>query len=252
MSVATTPRLRMFAGPNGSGKSTIKSYVSRFIDPKLFGYYINPDEFEKAIKRFGFLDFTNFNLQIDRSEVLDFFQQSGWLNKVGLAAEIARLDFRDNKLDFSRVEVNSYFASVASDLIRRRLLLSQQTFTCETVMSAPDKVEFLAAAQRAGFRTYLYYVATEDPAINISRVEIRVKEGGHNVPADKITTRYYRSLDLLWEAIKYSSRAYVFDNSAAEAELIAEITDAQKIELKTDNVPAWFVKYVLDKIDDEQ
>lgn len=252
MSVATTPRLRMFAGPNGSGKSTIKAYVSRFIDPKLFGYYINPDELEKAVKRFGFLDFTNFNLRVDRSEVLGFFQQSGWLNKLGLAADVARLDFSNNKLDFSRVAVNSYFASVASDLIRRRLLLSQQTFTIETVMSAPDKVEFLAEAQRAGFRTYLYYVATEDPAINISRVEIRVREGGHDVPADKITTRYYRSLDLLWEAIEYSSRAYVFDNSAAEAEWIAEITDAEEIELKTDNVPAWFVKYVLDKIDDGQ
>lgn len=249
MSVATIPRLRMFAGPNGSGKSTIKLYVSRFLDPKLFGYYINPDEFEKAIRRSGFLDFTNFHLEIGKSEVLNFFQQSSWLNDVGLAADVARLDFSDNKLDFSRVEVNSYFASVASDFIRRKLLLSQQTFTFETVMSAPDKVEFLAAAQRAGFRTYLYYVATEDPAINISRVETRVKAGGHDVPADKIEKRYYRSLDLLWEAIKYSSRAYVFDNSAAAAELIAEITDAEKIELKTDNVPAWFVRYVLDKID---
>lgn len=168
---------------------------------------------------------------------------------MGLAAELAGLDFSGNKLDFSRVEVNSYLASVASDFIRRKLLLSQQTFTFETVMSARDKVEFLAAAQGAGYRTYLYYVATEDPAINISRVENRVKGGGHDVPADKITTRYYRSLELLWEAIKYSNRAYIFDNSAIEAELIAEITNAEKIELRTDSVPAWFKRYVLDKID---
>lgn len=253
MSVATTTRLRMFAGPNGSGKSTIKntikSHVRKTTDEKLFGHYINPDEFEKAIKQSGFLDFNNFNLEIDESEVLNFFRKSDWLKKVDLTAEIAKLDFSENKLNFSRVEVNSYFASVVSDFIRRKLLLSQQTFTFETVMSSPDKVEFLAKAQSSGYRTYLYYVATEDPAINISRVEIRVKAGGHNVPADKITTRYYRSLELLWEAIKYSNRAYIFDNSTAESELIAEITNAKNIELRTDNVPAWFKKYVLDKID---
>lgn len=248
MSVAP-PRLRMFAGPNGSGKSTIKAYVSRVISEKLFGYYINPDEFEQTIKRAGFFDFKDFNLDIDGSEALAFFQASDWLKQVGLAAEVARLGVSGSRLDFSQVSVNSYFASVASDLIRRRLLLSQKTFTFETVMSAPDKVEFLAAAQRAGYRTYLYYVATEDPAINVSRVALRVKAGGHDVPADKIETRYYRSLGLLWDAIKYANRAYIFDNSAAQSELVAEITGAAKIELKTDNVPAWFKRYVLDKID---
>lgn len=247
MSADTIPRLRMFAGPNGSGKSTIKLYVSEIITERLFGYYINPDEFEKAIKQSGFLDFNNFNLAIDETDVIDFFQKSDWLKQVGLTEEVAKLTFRNNKLNFSKVKVNSYLASVASDFIRRKLLLSQQTFTFETVMSSPDKVAFLAEAQSSGYRTYLYYVATEDPLINISRVGIRVREGGHNVPADKITPRYYRSLELLWEAIKYSNRAYIFDNSSV-SELIAEITNASTIEIKADNVPVWFKKYVLDKI----
>ncbi len=249
MSVSKPPRLRMFAGPNGSGKSTIKSSVSEIIGEKLFGYYINPDEFEKTIEQSGFLDFSSFNLEIDESEVLEFFQKSDWLKKVGLTAEIAKLDFNENKLDFSEVKVNSYFASVASDFIRHKLLASQQTFTFETVMSAPDKAEFLAKAQTAGYRTYLYYVATEDAEINISRVENRVKEGGHNVPVDKIISRYERSLDLLWEAIKHTDRAYIFDNSSEKVMWIAEITDATSIKIKADNVPKWFKKYVLDKID---
>lgn len=248
MSNATIPRLRMFAGPNGSGKSTIKLFVSKIISEKLFGYYINPDEFEKSIKRSGFLDFNDFNLKIDENEALDFFQKSDWLKKEGLTAEIAKLSFSENRLNFTGVAVNSYLASVASDFVRRKLLASRQTFTFETVMSASNKVEFLAEAQAAGYRTYLYYVATEDPEINISRVGIRVKAGGHNVPSDKITSRYYRSLDALWEAIKHCNRAYIFDNSAAESEWVAEVTDAKTIELKTDVAPVWFKKYVLDKI----
>jgi len=42
-------------------------------------------------------------------------------------------------------------------------------------MSSPDKVNFLHRAKDAGFRVYLYYVATENPEINISRVAHRVK-----------------------------------------------------------------------------
>ena len=242
------PRLRMFAGPNGSGKSTIKIFVGNVINEKLFGHYINPDEFEKSIKESGFLDFNRFNLTIDESEILSFFQKSEWLKNEGLATEAAKLGFSGNRLDFTGVTVNSYLASVASDFTRRKLLASKQNFTFETVMSASDKVDFLAEAQTVGYRTYLYYVATEDPEINVSRVKIRVGEGGHNVPPDKIEPRYYRSLEFLWEAIKHCNRAYIFDNSGDEAEWVAQITESKKIEIKTDTAPAWFVKYVLDKI----
>lgn len=128
MSAGNVPRLRMFAGPNGSGKSTIKSYVGKAVGERLFGYYINPDEFEKEVRESGFLDFNNFNLKVEATEVLGFFQHSEWLKKVGLTDRIAKLEFSDNKLNFIRAEVNSYFASVASDFIRRKLLLSQQGF----------------------------------------------------------------------------------------------------------------------------
>ncbi len=74
------------------------------------------------------------------------------------------------------------------------------------------------------------------------------KKAARDVPADKITTRYFRSLDLLWEAIKFTNRAFIFDNSGSEVVFLAEITDAESLELKVDSVPRWFEKYVLDKI----
>lgn len=83
---------------------------------------------------------------------------------------------------------------------------------------------------------------TEDPAINISRVRYRVKMGGHSVPEDKIVSRYKRSLDLLIEAIQFTNRAYIFDNSTHEHIWLAEITDGHLMEVKTDQVPAWFKK----------
>lgn len=239
-----TPRLRMFAGPNGSGKSTIKSVIRQ----ELLAAYINPDEIEAEIRQFNFFDFDTFDIQTNEKEVLSFFQASTLLKKAGLEEDAMFLKFNDNKLIFTDIGVNAYFASVLADFLRQKLILAQQSFTFETVMSSPDKVQVLKQAQQRGYRTYLYFVATDSPLINISRVKHRVKMGGHNVPTQKIEERYYRSLDLLWEAIQYTHRAYIFDNSGSELLWLAEIIDAKSLEIKIDKTPSWFQTYILDKI----
>lgn len=148
--------------------------------------------------------------------------------------------------------INSYFASVAADFLRRKLIAAQRSFTFETVMSHRSKVELLQNARDAGYRTYLYFVATDDPSINISRVANRVALGGHAVPEGKIEERYHRSLGLLMDAICLTNRAYVFDNSTDNADgthtWLAEITDGRVLELKSDRIPSWFKRAVLDKI----
>lgn len=137
------PRLRMFAGPNGSGKSTIKSVIGA----ELLGIYINPDEIELEIRSFDFLDLTVYGVNTTASEILSFFQNSLFLTNNGLAEESSALRFSDNKLVFHDVAVNSYFASVAADFIRQKLLASNVSFTFETVMSWHDKVDLLKKAQ---------------------------------------------------------------------------------------------------------
>lgn len=106
-----TPRLRMFAGPNGSGKSTIKSVIRH----ELLGVYVNPDEIEAEIKRNDYLDFGDFQIQTEKVEVIEFFQTSTLLEKADLLDEAGYLRFTDNRLTFSDVGINSYFASVAAD-----------------------------------------------------------------------------------------------------------------------------------------
>ncbi len=233
-----TLRLRMFAGPNGSGKSTFKSIIR----PELLGIFINPDEIEKQIRDYDFLDLESYEVESTEKEILDFFSNSPLLKTADLLDDAQNLRFNDGKLIFFNVEVNAYFASVAADFIRHKLIKCSKSFTFETVMSFSDKVELLRHAQLRGYRTYLYYVATEDPAINISRVQYRVKMGGHSVPEDKIVSRYQRSLGLLIEAIQFTNRAYIFDNSTHEHIWLAEITDGHLMEMKTDQVPAWFKK----------
>ncbi|MBF0439629.1 MAG: hypothetical protein HQL93_10970 [Magnetococcales bacterium] len=241
---ASQPRLRMFAGPNGSGKSSIQSILR----PGLLGVLVNPDEIEKQIRRQnGSLDLESYGASTTEEEVRAFFDCSGLLNKAKLLDQSAKLRFKNGKLNFSAVSINAYFASVTADFIRRKLLSSCVTFTCETVMSSDDKVELLSKAQSVGYRTYLYYVATEDPLINISRVRHRVKIGGHDVPEEKIISRYYRSLDLLMDAVQHTDRAYIFDNSGCERIWLAEVTGGKTMDIKTDKIPNWFMQSLLNK-----
>ncbi len=186
------PRLRMFAEPNGSGKSTINSIVLK----KLLGVYLNPDEIQKTMEDRGFLDVRDFGLEKTKEEILPFFLNSTVLQKAELGDDAAFLRFNDGKLSFYHVSVNAYFAAVAADFLIQKLLERRASFTFETVMLSPNKVALLEKAQQLGHRTYLNYIATEDPEINIARVKSRVHLGGHNVPEDKIVSRCACSLEL--------------------------------------------------------
>jgi predicted ABC-type ATPase len=236
-----TPRLRMFAGPNGSDKSTLKSMIA----PELLGIYVNPDEIEKEILAQKSLDLRPYGIITHLQELIDFLTNSSLLRE---NSSLNTLRFSEGKITFSDTEPDDYFPSMISDFIHNKLISSRQSFTFETVMSFPGKIALLQKAQNSGYRTYLYYIATEDPDINISRVHHRVKMGGHSVPKNKIITRYQKSLDLLVNAVRASNRAYIFDNSMADKPIcLAEITDGKKLEMKADQMPMWFKNNLWDK-----
>lgn len=160
------PRIRVFAGPNGSGKSTLKGLLSK----DWCGVYINADDVERAIQIQGRLRLSDFNVDITQEQLSSFLFSSDLLRAQGLTDSAKVITVADGCIHFNGLEVNSYFASVLSDLIRRQLLSRGESFTFETVMSSPDKVDLMCSAQRLGYRTYLYYVATEDPTVNIARL----------------------------------------------------------------------------------
>lgn len=191
---AAVARLRVFAGPNGSGKSTIKD----MLPPQWLGIYVNADEIEKSLHASRDLDLASFGISADlTAELPAFLGRSRLLDLAGLLPQVGHITVEDTCVQFGHAQVNSYFASVLADFIRHQLLAAGVSFTFETVMSSDDKVEFMRKACAAGFRVYLYFVATEDPEINIARVQHRIRMGGHPVPPDKIVSRYHRTLELL-------------------------------------------------------
>ena len=110
----------------------------------------------------------------------------------------------------------------------------------------------MTEAAMAGYKVYLYFVATEDPEINIQRVEARKKLGGHAVPTDKIKSRYYKSLELMYRAAQLAYQCYWFDNSGEELQMFAHFKMAglhKKWEIgDMKKIPNWFFTYYLNKM----
>jgi len=102
--------------------------------------------------------------------------------------------------------------------IREECLLNKRSLMFETVFSAIDKLEYIAKARAAGFFIRLFFICTNDPFINERRIARRRGEGGHDVPRDKIFSRYFKSIGNCAVALKIVDRAYIYDNSVDDAD----------------------------------
>ena len=100
-----------------------------------------------------------------------------------------------------------------SSALREKCLIEKKSFIFETVFSAEDKISFIKKARENGFFIRLFFVGTNHPSINASRIARRVMEGGHDVPITKIISRYSKSITNCAIASKYIDRLYIYDNS---------------------------------------
>ena len=235
-------RLRMFAGPNGSGKSTIFNQIK---DKVEFGVYLNADDIEAKLKISNSIRLTDY---VDTDISNDFLQRyvkdHSILQKANDSGLSISLVLEKSIIYSTNHTPNSYETSLLVDFIRHILISSMKKITFETVMSHKSKVELLKKTKEFGYKNYLYYISTDDVELNISRVKERVLEGGHNVPENKITKRYFNSLKLLHEAVKYTYRTYIFDNSGDKAILILEVFH-DEIIFHSNYVPDWVDRWLL-------
>jgi predicted ABC-type ATPase len=133
-------------------------------------------------------------------------------------------------------------AAIEAEQLREHCLANRMDFTFETVLSTDRNMELLRRAKAAGYRIESAFVLTADPEINVMRVRSRVSEGGHDVPEDKIRSRYAKSLANLPELRELSDVCTVFDNSDdrprviyrkdAEREVVVESKFRSEPELK--------------------
>ena len=107
----------------------------------------------------------------------------------------------------------AYQAAKIAEQRRQEYLKSKLSFTSESTFSHPSKLQLIDEAIDADFRVVVYHVNVRTPELSVARVAMRVKEGGHDVPEDKIRARYKRNQALIKQAVLRADVGFVYDNS---------------------------------------
>ncbi|MBX7120821.1 MAG: zeta toxin family protein [Opitutaceae bacterium] len=140
------------------------------------------------------------------------------------------------------LELDPYGAANVADALREELVRQRESFIFETVFSDPagNKLAFLQRAVAAGYCVVLCFVGISSPEVAETRVAMRVSQGGHDVPTDKLTARFPRTLLNLKKAIRQLPLVQVFDNDdlARPYRRVAEFERGRQKSL-FNPIPVW-------------
>jgi predicted ABC-type ATPase len=114
-----------------------------------------------------------------------------------------------------RLDIDAYDAAELAAAIRSALVDERESFIFETVLSDPigDKVDQLASYASLGYTVVLIFIQIDAAEESILRVSMRVSQGGHDVPDEKLRARFARTEANLEKAIARLPHVVVFNNS---------------------------------------
>ncbi len=134
----------------------------------------------------------------------------------------------------------AYQAAKLAEQRRQEYLQSNLSFVSESTFSHPSKLQLIDEAIQADFRVVVYHVNVRTPELSVARVAERVKEGGHDVPEEKIRARYERNQTLIKQAVLRADVGFVYDNSLLNTlPKLCLVFRHGKIALKEDDLPEW-------------
>ncbi len=217
------PRFRLFAGPNGSGKTFFFNHLKSrgLISTEI---YVSADRIEAEIKKNPIFNFNAYRVKVSDADFKQHILTDGlFTSKIDDPSFLQTIQIEAGvlKIKLARKKINSYHASFIATYLVNKLLHTGQSFCFETVMSHISKVHLLSQAKTMGYKTYLYFVFTDNVELNIARVKLRVRHGQHDVDELLIKSRYPRTFKLLPKALALAEEAFVIDNSD-QPEIIAE------------------------------
>jgi predicted ABC-type ATPase len=139
-------------------------------------------------------------------------------------------------------EVDAYEAARMVAALRAELVKQRESFIFETVFSDPvgDKLAFLKDAAQAGYSVVLFFIGIADANTSQQRVSIRVAQGGHDVPTEKLVARFPRTLANLTAAIRELPSVLIFDNDDLRTPFrhVATFMNGRHLQLNKP-IPSW-------------
>jgi len=142
----------------------------------------------------------------------------------------------------SELQISAYDAAEIAAAIRSSLVSQRESFVFETVLSDPvgEKVEMLAQYADLGYTVVLFFIRIENVNKSVGRVAMRVARGGHDVPDEKLQSRFERTKANLRRAINRLPHVVIYDNTnlSQPYQLVEMYEDGDRVsELPKDREP---------------
>lgn len=140
------------------------------------------------------------------------------------------------------LKLGAYEAARIADTLRLELVKQRESFVFETVFSDPvgDKLTFLREAADVGYTVVLCFIGTSGPEVCGQRVAMRVSQGGHDVPTEKLIARFPRTMANLKAALRKVPSVWVFDNDDLRTPFrLAAVFEKGKPVKLNKPVPKW-------------
>jgi predicted ABC-type ATPase len=138
--------------------------------------------------------------------------------------------------------ISAYEAAQIAGALRHELVRQRESFVFETVFSDPvgEKLRFLVDAATVGYNVVLCFIGIADPETSEARVAMRVSQGGHDVPSEKLASRFRRTIKNLKAAIQILPIVLIFDNDnlADPFRRLAEFRNGKPLTL-SEPIPEW-------------
>jgi len=185
------------------------------------------------------------NLPLDERPVIAVLAGSNGAGKSTFYhAHLRRAGLRLVNADVLAQELglDPYAAARAAGAVRDELVRQRESFVFETVFSDPagEKIGFLKSAVETGYNVIVCFIGLAGSLISEERVAMRVLQGGHDVPSEKLAARFPRTLANLQSALRQLPRVWIFDNTDLRMpyRLVAMVENARVLKLRRP-VPKW-------------
>ena len=86
------------------------------------------------------------------------------------------------------------------------------SFAQETTLSGYKTEATVKQVKDMGYHVRLFYIGLDSAEESISRIENRVKRGGHDIPSDDVVRRFARRWEAVAKVLPYCDEAEFYDN----------------------------------------
>lgn len=134
-----------------------------------------------------------------------------------VSADLIAADLNPDVPQSARVHAGRLFFERLDTLIENR-----ESFIVESTLSGGSFQRVVGRLVDAGYTIQMAFVFLDTPALCVRRVKERVRRGGHDVPAEDIVRRYYRSKRNFWSVYRMlANRWYLYYNAGSSFEEVA-------------------------------